>query len=78
MRGRRRTLLRAPARGWRLALAPVRAPASALTVGLVTLGVGAVALLMFVSAHDALVMALLLVFAGGADRLLGVGAGRAA
>jgi signal transduction histidine kinase len=36
-----------------------------VAVGLVTLGVGAVALLMFISAHDALVMAVLLVFAGG-------------
>jgi signal transduction histidine kinase len=36
-----------------------------LSVGLVTLGVGAVGLLMFVSPHDALLMALLLVFAGG-------------
>lgn len=36
-----------------------------ITVALVTVGVGAVAGLMFVSAHDALIMALLLVFAGG-------------
>jgi signal transduction histidine kinase len=36
-----------------------------LTVGLVTLGVGAVALLMFISGHDAFTMALLLLFAGG-------------
>jgi signal transduction histidine kinase len=36
-----------------------------LSVGLVTLGVGAVGLLMFVSPHDALLMALLLLFAGG-------------
>ncbi len=36
-----------------------------LTVGLVTVGVAAVALLMFISPHDAFVMALLLVFAGG-------------
>jgi signal transduction histidine kinase len=35
-----------------------------LTVALVSLGMGAVALLMFLSAHDALIMALLLVFAG--------------
>ena len=35
-----------------------------LTVGLVTLGVGAIALLMFLSAHDAFTMGLLLVFAG--------------
>ena len=32
---------------------------------LVALGVGAVALLMFLSPHDALIMALLLAFAGG-------------
>ena len=36
-----------------------------LTVGLVTLGLAAVALLMLVSDHDLLVTALLLVFAGG-------------
>jgi signal transduction histidine kinase len=36
-----------------------------LSVGLVTLGVSAVGLLMFVSPHDALLMALLLLFAGG-------------
>ena len=36
-----------------------------ITVGLVTLGVGVVALLMFISGHDALVMAVLLVLAGG-------------
>jgi len=36
-----------------------------ITVALVTLGVGAIALLMFLSAHDAFVMGLLLVFAGG-------------
>jgi signal transduction histidine kinase len=36
-----------------------------VAVALVTLGVGAVALLMFISGHDALVMAVLLVFAGG-------------
>ncbi len=36
-----------------------------VTVCLVSLGVGAIALLMFLSAHDAFVMALLLVFAGG-------------
>jgi signal transduction histidine kinase len=36
-----------------------------LSVGLITLGVGAVGLLMFVSPHDALLMALLLLFAGG-------------
>ena len=36
-----------------------------ITVALVTLGVGAIAVLMFVSAHDAFVMGLLLVFAGG-------------
>jgi signal transduction histidine kinase len=36
-----------------------------LSVGLVTVGVGAVGLLMFVSPHDALLMALLLLFAGG-------------
>ncbi len=36
-----------------------------LTVVLVALGVGAVALLMFLSAHDAFIMGLLLVFAGG-------------
>ena len=39
--------------------------AIALTVALITLGLGAVVLLMFVSPHDALVMALLLVYAGG-------------
>jgi signal transduction histidine kinase len=37
----------------------------AVAVGLVTLGVGAVALLMFISAHDAFTVAVLLVFAGG-------------
>jgi signal transduction histidine kinase len=37
----------------------------ALAIGLVTLGIGGVALLMFVSPHDAFTMALLLVFAGG-------------
>ncbi len=36
-----------------------------LSVGVVTLGVGAIALLMFVSPHDALTMIVLLVFAGG-------------
>jgi len=36
-----------------------------VAVALVTLGVGAVALLMFISGHDALTMAVLLVFAGG-------------
>ena len=36
-----------------------------LTVVLVAVGVGAVALLMFLSAHDAFIMGLLLVFAGG-------------
>jgi signal transduction histidine kinase len=36
-----------------------------LTVGLVTLGVGIVALLMFISGHDALLMAVLLLLAGG-------------
>jgi signal transduction histidine kinase len=36
-----------------------------IAVALVTLGVGAIALLMFLSAHDAFVMGLLLVFAGG-------------
>jgi signal transduction histidine kinase len=36
-----------------------------LTVGAVTVGVGAVALAMFISPHDALVMAILLIFAGG-------------
>jgi signal transduction histidine kinase len=41
------------------------ATAVAWTVGLATLGVGAVAGLMFISAHDALVMAVLLVLAGG-------------
>jgi len=35
------------------------------TVGVVLLGVGAIALLMFLSAHDAVVMSLLLVYAGG-------------
>jgi signal transduction histidine kinase len=35
-----------------------------LSVGLITLGVGAVAALMFVDAHDAATMAILLVFAG--------------
>ena len=37
----------------------------AVTVVLLVLGVGAVALLMFLSAHDALTMGVLLVFAGG-------------
>jgi signal transduction histidine kinase len=41
------------------------ASAVAVTIGLVTLGVGVVALLMFVSAHDALVMSMLLLLAGG-------------
>jgi signal transduction histidine kinase len=36
-----------------------------LTVGLVTLGVGVIALLMFISPHDALLMAILLLLAGG-------------
>ncbi len=45
------------------------ASAVAITVGLVTLGVGVVALLMFISGHDALVMAVLLLLAGG---LIGV------
>ena len=38
---------------------------SRVTIGLVTLGVGVVALLMFISAHDALVMSMLLLLAGG-------------
>ncbi|HYN52711.1 MAG TPA: histidine kinase dimerization/phospho-acceptor domain-containing protein, partial [Thermoleophilaceae bacterium] len=37
----------------------------ALTIGLVMLGVFVVALLMFISPHDALVMAVLLLLAGG-------------
>ena len=41
------------------------ASAVAVTIGLVTLGVGVVALLMFISAHDALVMSMLLLLAGG-------------
>ncbi len=41
------------------------AAGTALSVGLVAGGVGAIALLMFVSPHDALTMAVLLVFAGG-------------
>jgi signal transduction histidine kinase len=41
------------------------ASAVAVTVGLVTLGVGVVAALMFISPHDALVMAVLLLLAGG-------------
>jgi signal transduction histidine kinase len=41
------------------------ASAVAVTVGLVTVGVFAVALLMFISAHDALVMSMLLLLAGG-------------
>jgi signal transduction histidine kinase len=41
------------------------AVAVAVTVGLVTTGVLVVALLMFISGHDALVMALLLALAGG-------------
>lgn len=41
------------------------AAAVALTVGLITGGVGVVALLMFISGHDALVMGLLLLLAGG-------------
>ena len=41
------------------------ATAVALTVGLVMLGVFADALLMFISGHDALVMAMLLLLAGG-------------
>jgi signal transduction histidine kinase len=39
--------------------------AVALTIGLVMIGVFAVALLMFISGHDAVVMALLLLLAGG-------------
>jgi signal transduction histidine kinase len=39
--------------------------AVALTIGLVIVGVGVVALLMFISPHDALVMTLLLLLAGG-------------
>jgi signal transduction histidine kinase len=39
--------------------------ALALTIGLVMIGVFAVALLMFISGHDAVVMALLLLLAGG-------------
>jgi signal transduction histidine kinase len=39
--------------------------AVALTIGLVTLGVFAVALLMFISGHDAVVMTMLLLLAGG-------------
>ena len=41
------------------------ASAVAITIGLATLGVGIVALLMFISAHDALVMGMLLLLAGG-------------
>jgi signal transduction histidine kinase len=41
------------------------ASAVALTIGLVTLGVFAVALLMFISHHDAVVMTMLLLLAGG-------------
>jgi signal transduction histidine kinase len=41
------------------------ASAVLVTVGLVTLGVGVVALLMFISGHDALVMGTLLLLAGG-------------
>jgi signal transduction histidine kinase len=41
------------------------ASAVVLTVGLGTVGVGVVALLMFISGHDALVMVMLLVLAGG-------------
>jgi signal transduction histidine kinase len=41
------------------------AAAVAVTIGLITVGVFAVALLMFISAHDALLMALLLLLAGG-------------
>jgi signal transduction histidine kinase len=41
------------------------ASAVALTIGLVMLGVFAVALLMFISGHDAVVMAMLLLLAGG-------------
>ena len=37
---------------------------TAITVGLATLAVGAIALAMFISAHDALLMIVLLVFAG--------------
>jgi signal transduction histidine kinase len=46
-------------------LAGQLAAGAAITVCLVSLGVGAIALLMFLSAHDALVMGLLVVFAGG-------------
>ncbi|MGH2763031.1 MAG: sensor histidine kinase [Thermoleophilaceae bacterium] len=53
---------RRPARG---SLGRQFAAAVLLTVGLVTLGVGVVALLMFISSHDALVMAMLLLLAGG-------------
>jgi signal transduction histidine kinase len=41
------------------------ASAVAVTISLVTIGVGVVALLMFISAHDALVMSMLLLLAGG-------------
>jgi signal transduction histidine kinase len=41
------------------------ASAVAVTIGLVTVGVFAVALLMFISGHDAVVMSLLLLLAGG-------------
>ena len=41
------------------------ASAVLVTVGLVTLGIGVVALLMFISAHDALVMGMLLLLGGG-------------
>ena len=41
------------------------ASAVLVTVGLVTLGLGVVALLMFISAHDALVMGMLLLLGGG-------------
>jgi len=37
----------------------------ALTIGLITAGVFAIALLMFISGHDAVVMAMLLLLAGG-------------
>ena len=41
------------------------ASAVAVTIGLVTVGVFAVALLMFISGHDAVVMSMLLLLAGG-------------
>lgn len=51
-------------RGRARSLARQLATGVAVSVGLTTVGVGVIALLMFVSPHDGLVMAVLLIFAG--------------